>query len=758
MGWFSSFISNPLGRLSKDTSTFTNAIGQVVSAPEKLIGGVGESLVKTATSLTSDLAKAIIKAPTDISNSGSAFVKNLSNGVVKAGSTIAAIKNNILKNPLPMIETIALNAVGVPFPVAQAAVSAMNGGSIEKMAISYATALVGGEIGSYAGSTGSSLLPSDLSAVELANAKAIITSSSATAAVAALKGGNMDAILKGAVVGGVAAYTKDELIKQGFDPKSINSAILNNAVTSATNAVLNGQDIGTAVGTAVAVTASTKGVEDAYNKYIKDDATIKSLNSQIQSNNNSYMKSVSDATVDKTALNKYLSDYKSQIGSANIAELDGYRTQVNAYNNNLTTAIDKYNSVTADIAANGDDANGTKLQSLTKYAEDAQNAKNGIDYVQTKSQALQDKLGITSYTNKIANNEMYERMYAQKAQDAYDQLALIAANKDAAAQELGKQIANYDKAVNVVGISEIQPIGDKTVEEYKRLYAEDQVAQAKAAAEAKAAADAQAAADAKAHAEQVAAQQAADAKAQAEAQAKAQAEAEAKAQAEAQAKAQADALAKQQAEAAAAEQAKQQAAAESLAQVKAQQEALAAKQAQEAEAAKVVQPAPPAPEPTPSPLATVTQPVAQPVAIPPAPPEQVHDTEMLPSTPAPNPEAPLPTAAETPTPAPTPSGLSNPIKATIAGAVGTGVKAAMTRKPVTPTLVSKPTGTLTTISKPTVAATVQQPVTNPISVTKPTGALTSVTSPFATAKPTISTTPTAPVGTLKKVASPFAKV
>jgi hypothetical protein len=824
-------MCNPVQELS-------NAVNTVTTAPEKLIGGVAESVVKTATSLTSDLAKAIIKSPQDLANSGSTFVKNLSNGVLKAGSTIAAVKNNILKNPLPMIETIALTSVGVPFPVAQAAVTAMNGGSVEKMAISYATALVGGKIGEYAGSTGSSLLPSDLSAAELANAKAIITSSSATAAVAALKGGNMDAILQGAVVGGVAAYTKAELVKQGFDPKSINSAILNNATTAATKAVLSGQDIGTAVGSAVAVTAASKSVEDAYNAYIKDDATIKTLNAQIQANSNSYQKSISDETVAKTALNKYLSDYRAQIGPANITELDGYKTQINAYNNNLTTAIDKYNSVMADITANGDDANGTKLQSLTKYAEDAQNAKNGIDYVQTKSQALQDRMGLSSSTNKIALAQDYERMYAQKAQDAYDQLALIATSKDAAAQNLAKEIARYDDAVNDTAASQVKPIGDKTVEEYKRLYAEDQAAQAKAAAEAKAAADAQAAADAKAHAEQAAAeaaarreaegralikaqqdeQAAAEAKAAADAQAAhdaqvaaeakaaqerqaaidkaaadakaaqdaaaakaaadaqaahdaqiaaeqkaqqeaaAQAEAEARAQAEAQAKAQADALAKQQAEeAAAAEQARQQAAAEAAAQVKAQQDALAAKQAQEAEAAKVVQPAP-EPAPT-SPLATVTQPVA--------PPEQVNDTEMLPSTPAPNPEAPLPTAADTTAPTSIPSGLSNAIKGTIVGAVGTGVKAAMTPKPVTPTLVKKPTGIIkpytgalpTTVKKPAVAATVTPPTTTaPISVSKPTGALTSVASPFAAAKPTISSTPATPVGTLKKVANPFAKV
>ena len=857
----------------------SNAASVVTKPVEELVGGVSKSLASTATSLTSDLAKAIIKAPTDLANAGSTFVKNLANGVNKAASTIVTIEKAIQKNPLPLIETIALTSVGVPFPVANAAVSAMNGGNINKIAMSYATSAVGMEIGSYVGSNSASLLPSDLSAAELANAKAIITSSSSTAATAALNGGNMQTILKAAVVGGVASYTKDALVKQGFNPNTIDTKILNNSITAATKAVLNGQDVGTAVGSAVAVTASTDAVKKAYDAFTKDDATIATLNAKVQSAQNSYYGTVSNMTTDRAALNKYLTDYKSQIGSANINELDGYRTSVNAYNNQMQTAIDNYNRVVADITNNGDDANGTKLQSLVTYANQAQTAKDNIDIVQTKATALESKLGITSYTNKIASDEAYQRQYAQTAQDALDQLSVIAANKELASKDLADKIAAYDHTVNQTTLSEIKPIGEATVNEYKKELADQQAADAKAAAEAKAAADAQAAADAKAHAEQAAAEAAArreaegralikaqqdaqaaaeakaaadaqaahdaqvaaeakaaaerqaaidkaaadakaaqdaaaakaaadaqaahdaqvaaeaqaakerqaaidkanadalaaqqaaeqkaqqeaaakaqaeaEAKAQAEAQAKAQAEAEAKAQAEAQAKAQADALAKQQAEAAAAEQAKQQAAAEAAAQVKAQQDALAAKQAQEAEAAKVVQPAPPAPEPTPSPLASVTPPA------PPAP-EQVQDTEMLPSTKA-DPNTPLPTAADTTTP----SNIGNAIKNTLAATVGVGVKAAMTPKPVSPTLVAKPTGALkpftgalpSTVKKPAVAATVTPPTTtSPISVTKPTGALTSVTSPFATAKPAISSTPATPTGTLKKVASPFAKV
>jgi hypothetical protein len=57
----------------------------------------------------------------------------------------------IIQNPLPMIETAALIYVGVPPAVAAAAVSAMNGGSVEDVATAAVTAYAGGEIASAVG-------------------------------------------------------------------------------------------------------------------------------------------------------------------------------------------------------------------------------------------------------------------------------------------------------------------------------------------------------------------------------------------------------------------------------------------------------------------------------------------------------------------------------------------------------------------------------------------------------------------------------
>jgi hypothetical protein len=64
------------------------------------------------------------------------------------------VGQNIIDNPLPMIETLALTFVGVPEPVAAAAVAAINGGDVRQIAISAGTSYIGGQAGAYAGAAG----------------------------------------------------------------------------------------------------------------------------------------------------------------------------------------------------------------------------------------------------------------------------------------------------------------------------------------------------------------------------------------------------------------------------------------------------------------------------------------------------------------------------------------------------------------------------------------------------------------------------
>jgi hypothetical protein len=78
-------------------------------------------------------------------------VSSVGNAVTSAVTAVGKTVDAIVKNPLPMIETAALVYVGVPPTVASAAVSAMNGGSVEDVATAAVTAYAGGEIASAVG-------------------------------------------------------------------------------------------------------------------------------------------------------------------------------------------------------------------------------------------------------------------------------------------------------------------------------------------------------------------------------------------------------------------------------------------------------------------------------------------------------------------------------------------------------------------------------------------------------------------------------
>lgn len=79
-------------------------------------------------------------------------VRSVSKVVSKVSSGVQNAVANVIKNPLPVIETLALQAVGVPAPIASAAVSAANGGNVKDIATAAATSFAGEQVGKVAGS------------------------------------------------------------------------------------------------------------------------------------------------------------------------------------------------------------------------------------------------------------------------------------------------------------------------------------------------------------------------------------------------------------------------------------------------------------------------------------------------------------------------------------------------------------------------------------------------------------------------------
>jgi hypothetical protein len=123
-------------------------------------------------------------------------VENVVSGAVKTVEAIA-------EDPLPFIATVALISVGVPPELAAATVSAANGGDMDEIVSSAATAYVGGQAGQYAGSSAASAGSSATTAKIAASAAGASTATT----LKALDDGKpfdeaLDAGLKSAVVSG----------------------------------------------------------------------------------------------------------------------------------------------------------------------------------------------------------------------------------------------------------------------------------------------------------------------------------------------------------------------------------------------------------------------------------------------------------------------------------------------------------------------------------------------------------------------------
>lgn len=149
----------------------------------------------------------------------------VTNFIDKALNTVSNAVTSFVNNPLPVLETIALTSMGLPPMLANAAVTAANGGDMSKIAEAALTSYVGGEVGSgVAGETGSSA--------------AGAAASGATKAL--IKGGGLDDIVASAL-GSAAGSQVSEAVGGGAAgnvAKGLTSAAITNNPTAFGNALV----------------------------------------------------------------------------------------------------------------------------------------------------------------------------------------------------------------------------------------------------------------------------------------------------------------------------------------------------------------------------------------------------------------------------------------------------------------------------------------------------------------------------------------
>ena len=155
------------------------------------------------------------------------IVKKAGDVVVDAGKTVGDVATNIAKNPLPVIETIALTSVGVPPDVSSAIVTYANGGSLKDAAISYGAVNLGqaaaeqfgapAEYGTDVGSEQSKMLAAQEAGIPTV-AKSTISGAASGATKAAAYGKSLgEGALKGGIVGGGSEYISESA---GMQPGS----------------------------------------------------------------------------------------------------------------------------------------------------------------------------------------------------------------------------------------------------------------------------------------------------------------------------------------------------------------------------------------------------------------------------------------------------------------------------------------------------------------------------------------------------------
>ena len=207
------------------------------------------------------------------------------NNVVKGAENTV---NAIIKNPLPIIETVALIAVGVPAPVASAAVSAMNGGKIEDIATAAIVAYAAPEIGkaitgeaatvfsSATEPTAGAYLPSAGQSALVKAASSAVGADAAATTIALASGKNLEAALNaGTKAAGVSLATSAGSAAGGAAGEAAGSGtagkIASTAVSAGTKAGLLGKDA-LAAATGAGERTATGAALDAAGNVISDVA------------------------------------------------------------------------------------------------------------------------------------------------------------------------------------------------------------------------------------------------------------------------------------------------------------------------------------------------------------------------------------------------------------------------------------------------------------------------------------------------------
>lgn len=415
-------------------------------------------------------------------------VQEIDNTLKESQKIISSVNktiDNIARNPLPIIETAALVWVLGPealaldlepatiAAVSSAAVSAANGGNVEQIALSAGAAYLGSQVGKEAGNAVTPIEQKTLEQMgpqyaDTAWLKQVVTSSSASAATTALRGGDLTAILTSGVSGGVNSAVTAELKAQGYT--AVDQKLIANASDAATRAILSGKDVATAIGSSVASTALAATISGNVGQINKNNELAKDLMSKFDSL--------------KTDAQKFYEENK--LSDLYQTTQDNYTIAANAkkeYDNLLSTYTTKYNYYVDQKAQYEATKQDSFYNNANNTATELNNLVPQVDSVgQTATNAANTYNAIKdNYYSKV---NAYTNNYVNPIKDINSQIENLSTSNQKLAESLGTDVMKYQSMLNIdaTDVSKTlydQNVVDQAVSAYKKSEAD-----IKAAAEA----------------------------------------------------------------------------------------------------------------------------------------------------------------------------------------------------------------------------------------------------------------------------------
>jgi hypothetical protein len=142
------------------------------------------------------VVKAVAQPVKVVAKAAETVVKPIVKTVEKVGKAVEKTAQAVAKDPIPVLISVAAQAVGIPAPLTAAAITAAQGGSIEDIAKSAGAAYVGGKVAGQVGAAVKEAAP------VVAN---VLPSAAQSATSAAITGRDvLSSALGGGIAGGVA--------------------------------------------------------------------------------------------------------------------------------------------------------------------------------------------------------------------------------------------------------------------------------------------------------------------------------------------------------------------------------------------------------------------------------------------------------------------------------------------------------------------------------------------------------------------------